>query len=335
MSTSAVHSGARRLIPSATENVVQGGFAPRISFGPCRTRLAVELRHLHAHRVLFLCSERHLATVQQLAQQAVTEHGAEVATINGSDLGSDAICTAARTHRSDVVVAVGGGGIISRAKRLCTSLDLPLIALPTTYSAAELDRRVPGTPPDGGLVLDTAVAPAAVIYDPCLTLTLSPRQTGSSLLGAVGAGVEVLCSTESGSSPWILALHGLRELGRAALDAVYCPGSRPARSVAQFGAYLVGAAVVDAQTSAAAFAGHELSSVTGMTHAEARVAMTLWLVDTVADTRPDVRAALLAGWPGTDPFTFLHDLAAGSGAAPEPPLHTARHIAAITQKYGI
>ena len=335
MSTSAVHSGARRLIPSATENVVQGGFAPRISFGPCRTQLAVELRHLHAQRVLFLCSQRHLATVQQLAQEAVTEHGAEVATINGGDLGPDAICTAARTHRSDVVVAVGGGGIINRAKRLCTILDLPLVALPTTYSAGELDRRVPGTRSNGGLVLDTAVAPAAVIYDPCLTLTLSPRQTGSSLLGAIGAGVEVLRSTESGSSPWILALHGLRELGRAALDAVYCPGSLPARSVAQFGAYLVGAAVVDAQTNAAAFAGHELSSVTGITYAEARAAMTLWLVDTVADTRPDVRAALLAGWPGTDSSTFVHDLAAGSGAAPEPPLHTARHIAAITQKYGI
>jgi alcohol dehydrogenase class IV len=335
MSTSAVHSGTRCLVPAATENVVQGGFAPRISFGPCRTRLAVELRHLHAQRVLFLPSERHLAIVQQLAQEAVTEHDAEVATIGGSDLGPDAICTAARTHQTDVVVAVGGGGIINRAKRLCTILDIPLIALPTTYSAAELDRRVPGTPSNGGLVLDTAVAPAAVIYDPCLTLTLSPRQTGSSLLGAVGAGVEVLRSTKPGSSPWILALHGLRELGRAALDAVYCPGNLPVRSVVQFGAYLVGGAVVDAQTSAAAFAGHELASVTGTTYAEARAAMTLWLVDTVAYTRPDVRAALLAGWPGTDPSAFLHGLAASSGAAPEPPLHTARHIAAITQKYGI
>jgi hypothetical protein len=127
----------------------------------------------------------------------------------------------------------------------------------------------------------------------------------------------------------------LRELGRAALDAVYCPGSLPARSVVQFGAYLVGGAVVDAQTSAAAFAGHELASVTRITYAEARAAMTLWLVDTIADTRPDLRATLLAGWPGTDPSTFLHGLAASSGAAPEPPLHTARHIAAITQKYGI
>ena len=184
-------------------------------------------------------------------------------------------------------------------------------------------------------MFDTAVAPAAVVYDPCLTLTLSPRQTGLSLVGAIGAGVEVLRSAEVGSSLWTLAHHGLRELGRAAPDTVCRPDSLPARSVVQFGAYLVGAAVATAQTSAVASAARRAAAVSGLDSREARAMVSLSLVDTVAEARSDVCAVLLSSWSCTGPATFLHDLATGSGAAPLCPEWLTRHVAAIARKYGI
>jgi alcohol dehydrogenase class IV len=103
-----------------------------------------------------------------------------------------AVGSAQETH-ADGIVAIGGGSAIGLAKIVALALRLPLIAVPTTYSGAEMTSRYLVTTERGA---ETGASPralaTAVIYDPDLLAPATQRVavTGAS---AVAHCLEALC----------------------------------------------------------------------------------------------------------------------------------------------
>jgi maleylacetate reductase len=115
-----------------------------------------------------------------------------------------AVGSAQETH-ADGVVAVGGGSAIGLAKIVALALRLPLIAVPTTYSGAEMTSRYVVTTDQGAQIGNSPRALAAsVIYDTDLMATMPPQVAAASGFTAVAHCVEALCypDTPAGTRDW-------------------------------------------------------------------------------------------------------------------------------------
>ena len=120
-----------------------------------------------------------------------------------------AVGSAQETH-ADGVVAVGGGSAIGLAKIVALALRLPLIAVPTTYSGAEMTSRYLVTTDQGA---ETGTSPralaASVIYDTDLTATMPPHVAAASGITAVAHCVEALCYPDTHADTRVRAREGL------------------------------------------------------------------------------------------------------------------------------
>jgi alcohol dehydrogenase class IV len=115
-----------------------------------------------------------------------------------------AVGSAQETH-ADGVVAVGGGSAIGLAKIVALALRLPLIAVPTTYSGAEMTSRYVVSTDQGAEIGTSPRALAtSVIYDTELTSTMPAHVAAASGVTAVAHCVEALCypGTPAGSRDW-------------------------------------------------------------------------------------------------------------------------------------
>lgn len=119
-----------------------------------------------------------------------------------------AVGSAQETH-ADGVLAIGGGSAIGLAKIVALALRLPLIAVPTTYSGAEMTSRYLVTTDRGAEVGTSPRALAtSVIYDPDL-LAAMPRHVAASGATAVAHCVEALCYPEASDDARDWAREGL------------------------------------------------------------------------------------------------------------------------------
>jgi maleylacetate reductase len=110
------------------------------------------------------------------------------------EVPSDRIGEAVAAARdADGVLAVGGGSAIDLGKAISAAAGLPLVSLPTTYAGAEWtsyfgvrdpDRRMRG---GGG-----GAHPAAIVYEPELTLDLPQATTVGTTMNALAHCAEAL-----------------------------------------------------------------------------------------------------------------------------------------------
>jgi maleylacetate reductase len=104
-----------------------------------------------------------------------------------------AVGSARETH-ADAVLAIGGGSAIGMAKIVAFALRVPLVAVPTTFSGAEMTSRFVVTTARGAEIgASPRSLPRTVIYDPDLLATLPAQVTATSGLTAVAHCVEALC----------------------------------------------------------------------------------------------------------------------------------------------
>lgn len=144
----------------------------------------------------------------------------------------------------DSCVAIGGGSTIGLAKAIALESDLPIIAIPTTYSGSEMT-------PIWGLTVheekrtgrDERVRPRVVIYDPELTVSLPPAISGQSGINALAHCVEAMYATDASPVTRLIAEEGIRALTRSLPVVTRDPDNLEGRTIALYGSWLAGVAL--------------------------------------------------------------------------------------------
>ncbi len=188
--------------------VFQYANPPRIVWGAGSVQ---ELPRLAAARVSLVTTRSLLEAplpIQPAVKVTVGQH-APIAQV-------DEATAAAKAAGVDGVVSFGGGSPIDAAKIVALKLGLPHVAVPTTLSVAELAAGA-GFTDEGGTkagMRDPGLLPAAVIYDPEVTLRTPMELWLSTGIRALDHAVEGFLA--EGEHPFndVMALEAIRRLFR-------------------------------------------------------------------------------------------------------------------------
>lgn len=274
----------------------------RVVFGPGRVASLPDLlAGLGSRRPLVVCGTT-VAAGPMLARVRQAVGGLEAAVYPGVALHTPlqsvlAGAEAARRHRADALVSVGGGSAIdtakcmalmvacggdwapyairyaergSEARRALPRETLPHVAVPTTAgSASEVMPGAGCRDPETRTKLlfrDARLQPRAAVLDPELAVHADATLTAASGMTAVARCLEALYSRDRQPLSEGLALQGLRLLGRGLPRALRSPGDLEARGDGQLGCLLSGLAVDSAMASLVHALGHVLAGRYGFRH---------------------------------------------------------------------
>lgn len=244
----------------------------RVVFGAGTfARLAEEVDRLGAKRVLLVGTHGR----SELLQRAKEELGARIAGIfNEAVIHVPAEIaargrSAAALNGADCLVAIGGGSAIGAAKAIAVTANLPIVAVPTTYSGSEVTP-IWGLTQDGlkTTARDSRVQPRTVIYDPELTLNLPVPISGASGMNAIAHCVESMYAPDANPITTLMAEEGIRSLAAALPVIVGAPGNIDARTTALYGAWLGGSVLGMVQMGLHHKLCHTLGGSFDLPHAE-------------------------------------------------------------------
>jgi alcohol dehydrogenase class IV len=250
---------------------VFGGLPGRVLFGVGAIRnLREEVERLGAKRVLVLSTPGR-------AEMAHTI-GRSLGGLVAGTFGEAAMHTpiekvnAAREMAgslgADCCVAIGGGSTIGFGKAIAATHGIAVLAVPTTYSGSEMttiygisEGRTKKTQ------RDPRVLPRTVIYDPQLTVGLSPQTSAASGMNAIAHCAEALYAHDGNPIVSLMAEEGIRALASSLPKIISDGNNLEERGNALYGAWLAGCTI--STTSVALH--HKLCHVLGgfgLPHAE-------------------------------------------------------------------
>jgi maleylacetate reductase len=221
----------------------------------------------------------------------------------------------ARRVGADACVALGGGTPIGLAKAIALELDVPIVAVPTTYAGSEMTPVLGVT--EGGVKRtrrDLRMLPRTVIYDPELTFSLPAAVSGPSGMNAIAHCVEALYAKDANPLTSLIAEEGIRALAGSLPVVVREPEHLEARSEALYGAWLGGAALAAVGMALHHKLCHVLGGSFDLPHAEVH---TIVLPHATAYNRagaPAAMARIAHALGAEDAAQGLYDLAAALGA---------------------
>lgn len=222
---------------------------------------------------------------------------------------------AAQDCAADGLVAVGGGSTIGLAKAIALTLELPILAVPTTYAGSEM------TPihgiTDAGVKKtgqDPKVVPRVVVYDPLLTLTMPRRLVVTSAMNAMAHAVEALYARDANPISDLMAREGVRALAHALPRRHENPQDVSAAAEALYGAWLCGAVLGQVGMALHHKLCHVLGGSFGLPHAEVHTVVLPYALAYNAPAVPDAMHALREALGGDDPPGALQALAKALGA---------------------
>jgi maleylacetate reductase len=181
-----------------------------------------------------------------------------------SDRVSDAVMAA---RGADGVLAVGGGSAIDLGKAISAAAGLPLVSVPTTYAGAEWtsyfgvrdpDRRMRG---GGG-----GAHPAAIVYEPELTLELPAETSVGTAMNALAHCAEALYVRGHNSAADEHALAGARLISDRLPQVVSVPRDLEARTELLRGASHAGAALAGSMLALAHAMAQAIGGRYGLAH---------------------------------------------------------------------
>ena len=253
------------------EAFVYNGLPSRVVFGAGSARnLSSEVERLGVQRVLLL------STPGRAAMAAALSRGIQEKVVGAFDRALmhtplevvNEARAMAQSLNADCCLAVGGGSTIGFGKNIALTSGIAVVALPTTYSGSEMTTIwgvSEGRSKKTGR--DAKVLPRVVIYDPELTLELSPATSAASGMNAMAHCAEALYAHDGNPIVSLMAEEGMRALASALPEIISDPRNLKARSAALYGAWLAGCTI--STTSVALH--HKLCHVLGgfgLPHAE-------------------------------------------------------------------
>jgi len=189
----------------------------------------------------------------------------------------------------DAVIGMGGGSPIGMAKAVSFALEekhvgrparaalptdqplVPVVAIPTTYAGSEMTPTYGITRHTDDMarkitVTDTKVTPKLTVYDPLLTLDLSPEMTASTGINALAHCIEALYSVTRNPLSTSAAVSGVRSITHA-LPRCYTSGDDlEARTEMLTGAFLAGTALSHVAMGLHHGLCHVLGGTAGVAH---------------------------------------------------------------------
>ncbi|HLX31810.1 MAG TPA: iron-containing alcohol dehydrogenase [Gaiellaceae bacterium] len=181
-----------------------------------------------------------------------------------SDRIADAVAAAGD---ADGVLALGGGSAIDLGKAISAAAALPLVSVPTTYSGAEWttyfgvrdpERRMRG---GGG-----GAHPAAIVYEPELTLDLPPETTVGTAMNALAHCAEALYVEGHNPAADEDALAGAALISEWLPRVVESPSQLAARTELLRGACHGGAALAGSMLALAHALAQAIGGAYGLPH---------------------------------------------------------------------
>jgi len=206
----------------------------RVVFGAgCIARLPAEADLLGARRILVVRTIARLELYRRVTELlgervAGTYSRAQVHVPESVAAGAR---EAALEYGADSILAIGGGSAIGVAKAIAVASDLPIIAIPTTYSGSEMTP-LWGITQDGAKRTgrDSRVQPRTVLYDPELTLDLPVEISAASGMNAIAHCVEALYAPDANPVTSWMAEEGIRALAISLPAIMESPRDLTARS---------------------------------------------------------------------------------------------------------
>lgn len=263
----------------------------------CTADLPELLQEIGVTRPLVVCSRR-AQNVPRLQSTLARFPTGVVAVFAGVEPhaplpGAIAGAAQARAHRCDGIVAYGGGSASDLAKGIALALaegdaierfairreqgvvvgeashnrKVPIVALPNTFSGAEITPGFSLTRPDGYKVIfrDPALAAQLILLDPDLIEDVPMRVLAGSAMNALAHCFEACYSRARTPISDLFALDGLHRLWRG-LEARLDRGDGAEDLL--LGSYLAGAAIVNARTALHHSICHKLGPMAQLSHGE-------------------------------------------------------------------
>ena len=285
--------------------------------GASRDRLAEEVGRLDAERVLLIATEQE----RELAEDLASPLGERLAglftrvrphvPVEVAERARDA----AREVGADCLLSVGGGSTTGTAKAVALEMDLPIVAVPTTYAGSEM------TPVYGltsgqrkRIGKSLKVLPKVVIYDPELTFSLPDFITGPSAMNAMAHCVEAFYAPGANPITSLMAEEGIRALASGVPAAVSRPEDLEGRTRTLYGAYLAGAAFAAAGGGIHHKICHVLGGAYDLPHAETHTVILPQAVAFNEGAIPEVMQRVARALGAEEAAAGLYDLARRIGA---------------------
>jgi maleylacetate reductase len=305
-------SGVSDGVPAFVHDALPG----RVVFGVGSVdRVADEVAGLGVERALVIAAGSSKPAGDRLADRLGDRYGGSFADVRQhvpEDLAA-AAREAASATRVDGLVAVGGGSTIGLAKAVAVALDIPVVAVPTTYSGSEMTPIYGITGEHKVTRRDLRALPRVVVYDPALTSDLPPAVTGASGFNALAHGVEAFYAPGADPIAALYAEAAIRALAEGLPGAVDDPSDLAARSLTLYGAHLAGRALAVAGTALHHKLCHVLGGTFGLDHGQANAVVLPHAARLMAVREPEAlaRVAVALGGPpeATAAAALLADLA--------------------------
>jgi alcohol dehydrogenase class IV len=290
----------------------------RIVFGAgTAAQLADEVAALGGTRVMIVCTPGAAGRVQPLAESL---GDACAGIFDGVETHVPlAVVEAAidkfRSLDADCLVTFGGGSSVDTGKPITVETGKPAIAIPTTYSGAEMT-------PNYGIVIDGAkkrhqdprAQARTVIYDPALTTGLPPHMTATSGMNGLAHCVEALYPAQPHPVAALLAEEAARALAAGLPGSIADADDLDARGQALYGAYLGGTVVTLVGIALHHRTCHVLGGTYGLAHGEANSVILPQVTAFNAPAAPQAMAALARALGTDDPAAAIFDLGQSIGA---------------------
>lgn len=284
----------------------------RVVFGAgCFTQLTDEVDRLEAKRVLLVGTHGRaglLGRAKDLLGDRVSGMFNDAVTHAPADVAERARALAETTH-ADSIVTVGGGSAIGVAKAVAFTTNLPIVAVPTTYSGSEVT-------PIWGLTRngiketgrDARVQPRTVIYDPELTLRLPASVSAASGMNAIAHCVEAMYAPDANPVTTLMAEEGIRSLATALPEVVGAPEDLDARTTALYGAWMGGTVLGMVQMGLHHKLCHTLGGSFDLPHAETHAVLLPYTAEYNAPAAAEAMSRVARALGVSDAPAGLFDL---------------------------
>ncbi len=289
----------------------------RFGVGSSREHLVEELERLGVSRVLLIASHRDDALVDALTDRLgprlagtfrdVRPHVPVEVALQARD--------ASRAVQADCLVSVGGGSATGTAKAVALDTRLPIIAIPTTYAGSEATP-VWGLTESGRKTTGRAafVKPRVILYDPGLTVSLSPAMTAASAMNALAHAVEGFYAPGANPVTSLKAESAVQIIGQNLKAVLDEPQRLETRSMLLYGAFLAGAVFAEAGSGLHHKICHVLGGAFNLPHAETHTVLLPQVMAYNQPAMPAIAGRIAAALGHHDAAQSLYSLVHDIGA---------------------